>query len=95
MSFGLLGDSFPFFPASSMLFSNDKFSRLLERHVPPMLIFPRVHFKNHMLTGVPTASIGDTNPTGWLNERPFVDCLKSFIVSERSHKEDTVDFRQS
>jgi predicted CDP-diglyceride synthetase/phosphatidate cytidylyltransferase len=34
-------------------------------HVPPMLVFPRVHFKNHMLTGAPTASFGDANPTVW------------------------------
>jgi hypothetical protein len=30
-------------------------------HVPPMLIFPKVHFKDHMLTGAPTASIGGAN----------------------------------
>ena len=34
-----------------------------------MLKFPRVHFKNHMLTGAPTASFGSANPTGWSNER--------------------------
>jgi hypothetical protein len=27
-------------------------------HVPPMLMFLSVHFKNHMLTGAPTASTG-------------------------------------
>jgi hypothetical protein len=36
-------------------------------HVPPMLIFPRVHFKDHMLTVAPTASIGGANSTGWSN----------------------------
>jgi hypothetical protein len=29
------------------------------------LIFPREDLKNHMLTGVPTASIVGTNPTGF------------------------------
>ena len=41
-------------------------------HVHPMLIIPRVHFKNHILTGAPTASIGGANPTGWSNGRPFL-----------------------
>jgi len=33
-------------------------------HAPPVLILPTVHFKNHMLTGAPTASLGGANPTG-------------------------------
>ena len=33
--------------------------------VRPVLIFPRAHFKNYMLTGAYTVSIGDANPTGW------------------------------
>jgi hypothetical protein len=57
-------------------------------HVPPMLIFPRVHFKDHMLTGAPTASIGEANPTGWSNENLFVDYLKHFIACEKPCKED-------
>jgi hypothetical protein len=47
--------------------------------VPPMLIFPRVHFKNHMLTGAPTASIAGAHPTGWSNQRLFGDYLKHFF----------------
>jgi hypothetical protein len=34
-------------------------------HVPPMLVFPREQFKDHMLSGAPEASIGGANPTGW------------------------------
>jgi hypothetical protein len=37
-------------------------------HVPPMLIFPRVHFKDHMIIGAPAGSIGGANPSGWSNE---------------------------
>jgi len=36
-------------------------------HVRPVLIFPRVHIKIDMLTGVSTVSIGALNPTGWSN----------------------------
>jgi len=38
---------------------------VIGNHVPPMLIFSRVHFKNHMMTGAPTASFGDANTTIW------------------------------
>ena len=34
-------------------------------HVPPVLVFLRLHFKNYMLTGAYTFSIGVANPTGW------------------------------
>jgi hypothetical protein len=57
-------------------------------HVPIMLIFPRMDFKDHMLTGAPTASIGCANPTGWSNENLFVDYLKHFIACEKPCKED-------
>jgi hypothetical protein len=43
-----------------------------------------------MWIGAPTASIGGTNPTGWSNERFFVDYLKHFIACERPGKEDPV-----
>jgi hypothetical protein len=59
-------------------------------HVPPMLVFPRVHFKDHMLTGAPAASIGGANPTGWSNENLFIDHLKHFIACEKPCKEDPV-----
>jgi hypothetical protein len=60
-------------------------------HVSAMLIFSRVRCKNHMLTGAPTVSIGGVNPTGWSNEKLFVDYLKHFMVWGRSFKEDPLD----
>jgi hypothetical protein len=41
-------------------------------HVHPMLIYPSVHFKNYMLIGNFSASIGGANPTVWSNGRPFL-----------------------
>jgi len=35
------------------------------KHVPQELLFPRGDFKNHTLTGAPTASIVGANPTGF------------------------------
>jgi hypothetical protein len=57
-------------------------------HVPPMLVFPREHFNDHMLSGAPAASTGDANPTGWSNENLFIDYLKHFIACEKPCKED-------
>ncbi|XP_047134205.1 uncharacterized protein LOC105850413 isoform X1 [Hydra vulgaris] len=47
--------------------------------IPPMLIFPRVNFKDFMITGAPEGSIGVTNPSGWSNESIFVKFLQHFI----------------
>ena len=59
-------------------------------HIPPMLIFPRVHFKNHMSTGAPTASIGGANPTVWSHEGLSVDCMEHCITCDRPSTEDRV-----
>lgn len=40
-------------------------------HVPPMLIFPRVHFKQHMLNGAPPGSLGVAHPSGWSTQELF------------------------
>jgi hypothetical protein len=58
------------------------------KHVPQMLIFPTEHFKDHMLTGAHTASIGGVNPTGWSNENIFTDYLNHFIACEKPCMED-------
>jgi hypothetical protein len=47
--------------------------------VPPVLIFPRVHFKNHMLAGAPAASIAGAHPTGWSNQKLCGDYLNYFF----------------
>lgn len=48
-------------------------------HVPPMLIFPRVNFKDHMINGAPAGTIGGANPSGWSTEQLFLKYLKHFI----------------
>jgi hypothetical protein len=58
--------------------------------VPPMLIFLRAHFKNHMLTGAPTASFAGAHSTGWSDQKLFGDYLKHFFARERLCKEDLV-----
>lgn len=58
--------------------------------VPPVLILPRVHFKNHKLAGAPTASIAGARPTGWSNQKLFGDYLNYFFACERPCKQDQV-----
>ena len=59
-------------------------------HYCPVLILSVVHFKNHMLSGAPTASVGVANTTVWSNERLCFECLKNFIACEKACKEDQV-----
>lgn len=47
--------------------------------IPPMLIFPRVNFRDHMLKGAPPGSIGGAAPLGWSNEDLFYEFMQHFI----------------
>lgn len=51
-------------------------------HVPPMMVFPRVNFKDHMLIGAPPGTVGAAAPSGWSNDNIFsqyFDHLISFV----------------
>ncbi|XP_054259709.1 uncharacterized protein LOC128984415 [Macrosteles quadrilineatus] len=48
-------------------------------YIPPMIIFPRVNYRDHMIKGAPVGSIGGANPSGWSNEELFVQFLLHFI----------------
>jgi hypothetical protein len=56
--------------------------------VPPAYIFPRVHFKDHMLTGAPVGSFGLASPSGWINEGLFFEAIKHFQRHIKCSKED-------
>lgn len=34
--------------------------------LPPVLVFPRKNYKDHMLSGAPPGSLGLANPSGWM-----------------------------
>lgn len=55
--------------------------------LPPALIFPRKHFKAHMLHGAPPGSLGLANPSGWMNGDLFVDVMKHFIKHSSASKD--------
>ena len=46
---------------------------------PPVYIFPRVHFKEHMLKGAPYGSLSLSAPSGWMNSDLFSQTLLHFI----------------
>jgi hypothetical protein len=62
----------------------------VSNHLQPMLIFPRVHFKNLMLKGVPVGSKRVANPSGWSNKRLFVEFLDHLIEHAKPSKEEPV-----
>ncbi|XP_071638428.1 tigger transposable element-derived protein 6-like [Temnothorax longispinosus] len=46
--------------------------------IPPYMVFPRVHFKQHMLKGAPSGSSGGASKSGWMNGQLFVEVLEHF-----------------
>lgn len=58
--------------------------------LPPMFIFPRVHFKDRMLFGGPAGCIGAVNISGWSNDGTFLKFLDHFLGSVKCSKEDRV-----
>ncbi|KAJ8960684.1 hypothetical protein NQ314_006042 [Rhamnusium bicolor] len=65
--------------------------------VAPFLIFPRVHFKDRMITGAPPGIAGGAEKTGWVNREPFMDILKHLhgFVKKYTRVADTSNNRQS
>lgn len=59
-------------------------------HIPPMLIFLRVNFKDYMLTGAPAGTIGGANPSGWSNGALFLIFLKHFVSHVKPSRNERV-----
>jgi len=47
--------------------------------LPPVYIFPRVHYKPHMLKGAPNGSLGPACQSGWMNAELFVEAFTHFL----------------
>lgn len=59
----------------------------LGQALPPVMIYPRVHFKDHMTVGAPNGTLGLANPSGWMNGALFIETMKHFIKFSQSSKE--------
>lgn len=55
--------------------------------LPPVLIFPRKNYKDHMLRGAPPGSLGLATSSGWMNSELFVTTMKHFIKHTSSSKQ--------
>ncbi|XP_065667852.1 uncharacterized protein LOC136088117 [Hydra vulgaris] len=55
--------------------------------VPPVFIFPRVNYKDFMISGAPTRSFGLCNKSGWTTSENFLVAMKHFV----SHAKPSVD----
>jgi hypothetical protein len=47
----------------------------LGNSVPPVLIFPKVHFKFHMLNNTPLGAHETSHPSTWSNSEKFIEFL--------------------
>ncbi|XP_046661273.1 uncharacterized protein LOC124354680 [Homalodisca vitripennis] len=54
--------------------------------VPPMLVFPRVFFKDHFIINGPPGCIGTSYPSGWITSESFLTFIKHFHGHVRSSK---------
>lgn len=57
------------------------------QYLPPIMIFPRVHYKPFMTTGAPDRTLGLANKAGWMNSECFVKVIHHFIKHTLSSKE--------
>lgn len=55
--------------------------------LPPVMIFPRVHFKSHMINGAPTGTLGLATQNGWMNGALFVQTMQHFINHTNSSRD--------
>ena len=55
--------------------------------VPPMLVFPRVKLRDHIIKGAPPDSIGVANPSGWMSAACFKEFIKHFIKHTKCSKD--------
>ena len=55
--------------------------------ISPAFIFPRIHYKNHLVCDGSTDSIGTLNKSGWINEEIFSMYLKHIVNQISCNKE--------
>ncbi|XP_063220582.1 uncharacterized protein LOC134529986 [Bacillus rossius redtenbacheri] len=55
--------------------------------VPPVMVFPRVHFKQHMIKDAPAGTLGLATPSGWMNSELFIEVMKHFVRHTNSSKD--------
>ena len=54
--------------------------------LPPAMVFPRVHFKPHMINDAPANTLGLATQSGWMTAELFVEVIRHFIKYTCSSK---------
>ncbi|KAJ8881110.1 hypothetical protein PR048_017583 [Dryococelus australis] len=47
--------------------------------IPPAMVFPRLHLKNHMIQGALSGTLGLAHPTGWMTSSDFIHVIEHLI----------------
>lgn len=55
--------------------------------IPPVMVFPRKNFKQHMITGAPAGTMGLAHPSGWMTSDLFSSVMQHFIKHTNSTKD--------
>ena len=55
--------------------------------VPPVFVFPRVHFRDHFLNNSPPGSVGSANPSAWMKAADFMVFTRHFQAVTRYTKQ--------
>ena len=63
--------------------------------IPPLFVFPHIHFKHHMLNRAPPGSVVAVNPSGWSNEIIFEQYISHVRPSKESPVLITMDSAES
>lgn len=58
--------------------------------LPPVYVFPRVHYKDHFLNGAPNGSLGLANRSGWMTSELFIRVLKHIQRLTSSNKNNPI-----
>ena len=47
--------------------------------LPPVMVFPRTHFKQYIINEAPPGTLGLAQPTGWMTSVLFNDVIKHCV----------------
>ena len=51
--------------------------------IPPVFVFPRVHYRDHFVKGGPPGCLGLAHPSGWMTEQNFLEVMKHLVKHTR------------
>ncbi|ESO03971.1 hypothetical protein HELRODRAFT_173013 [Helobdella robusta] len=64
--------------------------KALGNSIPPAFVFPRVHYKDHFISGGPPGSLELAHPSGWMTEINFLEVIKHLVKHARCSVENPI-----